>query len=232
MPKSAHKPFAFALLLVFLFFGIPKLKTAGMSGYFSGVSSYVFRGIKVYDGVALQGSIDGYYKFLSIGVWYSTVNFGANSPTLEIDPYLGLNFRFSDYSIALGITNYMYDLSNIYDKGSYEYELFGKLSWQQLTVSAYYVPAQSSTRIYHLKSFYWIELGIEKAFLNINWKAQLSYGSYPIRTFSAVSRNATTQVLFSGDKTLNELVSVNWNYSQSIDSQSSDYFWFGIVFNY
>ncbi len=224
----------YVIIVIFILFLFTKSKAESgvVSGTFSGVSTYVFRGIKVYDGVALQGSFDTVYNILAFGVWYSTVDFGKNGPRLEIDPYLSINFNFSHFLFSTGLTNYMYDTSVLSNDSSYEYELFAKIVFKDFKIASYYVPNQPATQIYISKSYYWLEIAYEREFFNMIWSAQLAYGSYPLRFSKAFNKSATGQILFTGVKPLNDFIALNWNYSHSIDLYSSDYFWFGLVFNY
>lgn len=107
-------------------------------------TDYKFRGISQSDeSAALQGGFDlshesGFY----VGAWASSVDFDTNGGgldgSLELDYYLGYSAAIgeSDFSYDVGVMAYTYPGDSGTD-GDYN-EVYGKLSWQDLTVGVIY----------------------------------------------------------------------------------------------
>jgi uncharacterized protein (TIGR02001 family) len=76
-------------------------------------SDYVFRGLSQSDGeAAIQGSFDWSNDMWYAGVWGSSVNFGATSPTqtasMELDAYVGITPTTGPINWDLSLVGYFY----------------------------------------------------------------------------------------------------------------------------
>jgi len=113
-------------------------------------SDYVWRGQTQTDhGVAVQGSLDYTWNFLTVGTWLSNVTAGAGNT--EIDVYLSAKKEFSkDLAISLGVTHYAY--KNLPTNNTNEFALTLESKYANLMV-AYtddYFAKDSSSTYYQL----------------------------------------------------------------------------------
>lgn len=109
-----------------------------VSGDITFVSDYAFRGISQTDeAAAIQGGItlaadSGFY----LSVWGSSVDFGGEG-TLELDVLLGWSGDIAeDWSADVGIMRYGYP--NTEFEGSNFWELYGSVSYKDLTLGLAY----------------------------------------------------------------------------------------------
>jgi uncharacterized protein (TIGR02001 family) len=115
--------------------------------YNAGVASdYVFRGISnSNEDPQVFGGIDATYGIGYAGVWASTVDFGLDEPTAEIDIYAGVKPTVGDVTLDLGLVYYGYLDDKGLTPGSFSYlevkaaasKAFGPAT---LGVAAYYSP--------------------------------------------------------------------------------------------
>ena len=118
--------------------------SAEISGNVALTTDYKFRGISQSDeSPAIQGGFDynhdsGFY----IGAWGSSVDFDTNGGgydgSLELDIYAGFGGSFgdSDFGYDIGVMAYTYPGDNGAE-GDYN-EIYGGLSWKDLSVSMAY----------------------------------------------------------------------------------------------
>jgi uncharacterized protein (TIGR02001 family) len=117
--------------------------SSNLSWNFELTSDYVFRGITQTDfKPAAQGGLDysfgdtGWY----VGTWGSNVDFGAGSPDLEVDTYVGWNHDINeDWNFDVMIDRYNYlGYPNGADRFDYN-EFIGKLAYKgMITFTAAY----------------------------------------------------------------------------------------------
>lgn len=215
--------------------------TSGFAGEFEAsgdittVSTYVWRGVQSYNGVAMQGTVAGAYGPVSAGVWFSTVNFGDKT-TLEVDPYAEVGFSLGEVETALGVVVYTFDLSSFNDGAKYEYELYASFAYDFLGLTAFYVPKQGSTDLTKtaslVESNYWLEVSAGTDLAGLSWGATLGYGTYSSRWLETPKKDATGNLVLSAEKSLTDLIAVNWNYSLGIDGDMNNYFWAGLGFGF
>ncbi|GAB2920419.1 TorF family putative porin [Rheinheimera gaetbuli] len=129
---------ATGLILVGLAATAGKAAAAELSGDITFTSDYAFRGIsQTEEAPALQGGLtlsaeSGFY----VSVWGSNVDFLAEG-TLELDVMLGWSGDISDdWSADVGIMRYGYPNAEI--DGSNFWELYGSLSYKDLTFGLAY----------------------------------------------------------------------------------------------
>jgi len=232
--KVFYKPSGFLLVGFMLIQLVNLLYSAELtfSGDITGVSTYVWRGIKQYNGVAYQSTALVTYKFLSGGVWYSSVNFGADTPLLETDPFIELSLPTGTLKSALGATIYSYDFSEFNTTADLEYELFVKIRSGIFGFNAFFTPAQASTDNDLNQSFYWIELSTSKSALKFIWEIIFGYGTYSSRFLANPKKKAVNHLVLSATKNISKTVTIRWNYSLATCSTMDNYLWFsgGISF--
>lgn len=197
----------------------------GFSGDVTGVSSYVWRGVKQFNGVAMQGTVAGGNDLITVGVWYSSVDFGPETPEMEIDPFISVDFSFGDLAASVGATAYTYDLETFNDDADFEFELFGSLGLGMFGVSAFYVPNQSSLENDIVDSAYWVEASATTAVKSIDLGATFGYGTYSSRWLATPKSDAVSNLVLSAGKAFTESASISWNYSIGLDSDLDDLFW-------
>jgi uncharacterized protein (TIGR02001 family) len=210
-------------------FNISFADSLAVSGDMTMASTYIWRGVKQYDGVAMQGTVDGTYSFLSVGVWFSTVNFGDESPLLETDPYIAVTFPVSDFELSAGLVAYMYDFTRFSaeepgkDEAKYEYELFLGVGYDAFSLNGFYVPKQVSTEYDETTSKYWLELSGGTSWGSFDWGATFGYGTYSSRWLDNPKKDATGAIVISASKSILEDLSISWNYSVGIDTDMNNY---------
>ncbi|NIA29564.1 MAG: hypothetical protein GWP06_06575 [Actinobacteria bacterium] len=202
------------------------------SGDVTGVSTYVWRGVKQYNGAALQGTASFGFKSLSFGVWTSSINFGDDTEA-ETDPFVELSLPTGSIASSIGATIYTYDLFQTFNADAdMEFELFARAGIGPLGLAFYFVPSQSSTTNNLNSSDYWIEasLGMEAA--GAEWSAMFAYGTYSSRFLATPKSDAVTNIVLSVSKSLLENLNVSYNYSIGTDSQMENIFWMGLGYSF
>ena len=125
------------------------------SGDISGVSTYVWRGVKINSGPAIQSTAEGSYGIVTFGFWGSSISVGDNTE-VETDLYASVALPTGDLSTSLGAQVYMFDFRQFNSAADAELELFANLGYSVFGLNIYYVPEQNSTDIYLNKSNYWL----------------------------------------------------------------------------
>jgi uncharacterized protein (TIGR02001 family) len=136
--KTAAKLTTLAASMVLLGLSASSASAVELSGDVTFASDYAFRGIsQTEEAPALQGGLSlsdesGFY----LSVWGSNVDFLAEG-TLELDVMLGWSGAINDeWSTDVGIMRYGYPNAEI--NGSNFYELYGSLSYKDLTFGLAY----------------------------------------------------------------------------------------------
>jgi uncharacterized protein (TIGR02001 family) len=225
------------LLLVYGFVATESFaRDISFTGDITGVSTYVWRGVKQNNGTALQSTADFAYGALSVGLWMSSIDFGGDTET-ETDPYVSLSLPTGAMETSIGVTIYSYDLFSTFNSDAdAEYELFANAGTGALSLSGYFVPDQSSTKSNLNDSQYWLELSINKTTAGADLSAKLGYGTYSSKFLTEPNGNElkdpVTHLVLSAAKTVNKSLSVNWNYSIGFDDAMEDIFWLGCSFGF
>jgi len=199
-----------------------------LSGDVTGTSTYVWRGVKQFDGVSIQGAIGSKYKFMSFGIWYSTVNFGARTPYFETDPYFEFSLPTGLIKSQLGITVYCYDFTSYNGRANFEYELYGKLNNNIFNLAGYFLPNQQSVKNEVNQYAYWVEAGAGASLMNFTWGILFGYGTYSSRFLESPKMDAVGNVVLSATKQTSDAISVSWNYSLALDSGLTNILWISI----
>jgi uncharacterized protein (TIGR02001 family) len=195
------------------------------SGDATMVTTYVWRGVKQYNGPALQGTAGFEAGLVSFGLWCSSVDFGGDTE-VETDPYVELSFPTGSVSTSIGATMYSYDFFETFNADAdYEFELFGTFGVGPVGLAAFYVPSQASTENNLNESDYWIEASLGANLRGADLGVLFGFGTYSSKWLAEPKEDAVSHVVLSAGKTVNENVAVNWSYSISMDSDMDDQFW-------
>ncbi|MBN1996323.1 hypothetical protein JW935_02140 [candidate division KSB1 bacterium] len=206
------------------------------SGDVTGVSTYVFRGVKQNNGPAMQGTASATISDLvSIGLWYSSVDFGGEEDA-ETDPFVEVALPFG---LIAGTTFYSYNMLKTYNSSAdVEIEAYVKYSLSPVDLALYYVPSQASMDAwsemdgYSNKSVYWIDVSAGIGKFNLDWGLGLGYGTYSSRFTSTLKDDAVGCATFSIGKTISESVSAGWNYTLSLDDDMDDTFYASVSLSF
>ncbi|OUR98726.1 hypothetical protein A9Q84_04750 [Halobacteriovorax marinus] len=144
-------------------------------------SDYVWRGQTQTDhGVAVQGTLDYSWKFLTVGTWLSNVTSGSGNT--EIDLYVSAKHEFSkNFSASFGITNYTY--KNLPTNNTMEYALTleSKIANLFIGYTDDYFAADSSSVYYQLTRSFSISkkdnLGLSLALGMTTFDSEVKVGS-------------------------------------------------------
>jgi len=228
MKRISRSAFYAVLILLYLSYFGSSYSQVSFSGNLSGVSTYVWRGVKANNGPALQADASFSHGIFTLGAWASSVNFG-DDVEVETDPYLSLTFPIGDLSTTLGATVYMYDFRTFNDYADAEYELFAQFAYSFIGLDAYFVPSQNSTRADALRALYWLELSGAASWMGADLSAVIAYGTYSSRWLpEGPSKDPVGLLLLTVAKPVSEEFSVFW--SGSLDAFSSGFeniFYFG-----
>ncbi len=197
---------------------------------FSGVTTYVWRGVKQFNGPALQGTATLSYKNFNAGLWVSSVNFGG-SEEIETDPFVALSIPFGDLQINTGTTFYSYDLFESFNANAdYEIELFGNISYKDLGIALYYVPSQTSTKDNLNRTDYWLEASFAHDLAGITLNMIYGYGTYSSKFLAQPKKEAVSNLVLGVKKNLTENYALSWNFSKGFNGMEK-VFWMGIYFH-
>ena len=187
------------LCLLFVVLLAGSLAAAEFSGDVTGVSTYVWRGVKQFNGVAMQGTASLTTGPVTVGLWTSTM---GGPVEVETDPFVEIGLPTGDLSTAIGATLYSYDF---FAESEYNvYEMYGGLGYGPVGVTLFYTPEQENMD----ESVYWLEFSGGTALLGADVSATLGYGTYSSSTDGAV-----TTLLLSAGKSITDNIAVSWNYS-------------------
>ena len=220
------------IILIILCLGIihtSLIAEVGFSGDLTAVTTYVWRGIKLNTGPALQGTAEGSYGIITLGFWGSSLNIIPDQETeLETDLYASVTLPTGDLETSLGATVYMLDFSHFNSTADAELELFASFAYNILGLNALYIPDQNSIKNNENSSLYWIELAVTIPILGADITAQASYGTYSSRWLPAgPKKDAVALGLLSVSKSVTDEISAFWTYSFDLDGGFENIFYFG-----
>ncbi len=203
------------------------------SGNVTGVSTYVWRGVKANNGPAMQGTGTITYKSFSLGLWSSSVNFGDDVES-ETDPFIEITLPTGDISTSIGATVYMYDFNKFNDNADFELELYGTLDYKSLGLSLFYVPEQKSTEGDANRSNYWIDISVSSPSLKIvDLSAVVGFGTYSSRWIPAgPKKDPVCLLLLRVGKSVTENFAVDWYYSIDINSGFENIYYISAGYNF
>ncbi|MHB2156280.1 hypothetical protein ACX8XN_18045 [Calditrichota bacterium GD2] len=195
----------------------------------SGVTTYVWRGVKQFNGPALQGTATLIHKYVRTGLWVSSVNFDGNKE-IETDPFVALNISVKNIEINTGVTFYSYDLFESFnDNADYEIEMFTDISYRILKLALFYVPPQASTKNNLNRSDYWLEASVEQRVSSLIFNMVYGYGTYSSKFLASPKKEAVANLVVGLKKNLTENYAVSWNFSKGFNGVEK-VFWVGFHF--
>lgn len=204
----------------------------GFSGDVSLVSTYVFRGLKQFQGAALQSTAAFSYGPITGGLWMSSFN---GPLVVENDPYVTLTLPTGDFETQLGLTLYSYDF---FSRREYTvYELSAGFGYGPFSFKAYYLPEQSykkKSQTIELISdpLYWLEIGAATTFKGAELSALLGAGTYSAYYTTGDNEKSTVCVLLSVGKKLNEQITVRWNWNLALDEYTENCFFLSAAYTF
>jgi len=201
------------------------------SGDISGVSTYVWRGVKRNSGAAIQSTAEGSYGIVTSGFWGSSIRVGDNTE-VETDLYASVALPTGDLSTSLGAQVYMFDFRQFNSAADAELELFANLGYSVFGLNIYYVPEQNSTDIYQNKSNYWLELGGTGQVAGADLSAQIGYGTYSSRWVSSPTEDPVSLLLLTAATSVTDDTSIFWSYSHNIEGGIENIFYFGGTYSF
>ena len=207
----------------------PLIADIGFTGDITAVTTYVWRGIKLNTGPALQGTAEGNYGILNFGFWGSSLNIISDQDTeLETDLYASVDLPTGDLSTSLGATVYMLDFSHFGPNADAELELFAAFEYSLLGLNLIYIPNQNSLKSIENNSLYWIELAGNAQLFGADLLAVVSYGTYSSRWLpDGPKKDPAALMLISAGKSVTEETSMFWTYSFNLDGGFENIFYFG-----
>lgn len=201
-----------------------------LSGNMVGVSTYIWRGVKQYNGPALQSTASLSHRSLSVGIWSSTVDFGQEV-LIETDPFAELTLSSGPLSSALGVTIYTYDLFETFNQAAKtETEFYTKLGWGPIKFSGYVVPSQTSTKGQLNHVLYWTETSLGGTAGGINLSGMLCFGTYSSRALTTPVKEATSFAVFTVAKNIGQMLTAFWSCQRELDQDMDNYFLFGLSY--
>ena len=228
MKRNSRSGFYAVSIIIYLACFGSSYSQVSFSGNLSGVSTYVWRGVKANNGPALQADASFSHGIFTLGAWASSVNFG-DDVEVETDPYLSFTLPSGDLSTTLGATVYMFDFRTFNDFADAEYELFAQFAYRFIGLDAYFVPSQNSTKEDELRSLYWLELSAAASWMGAELSAAVAYGTYSSRWLpEGPGKDPAGLLVLTVAKPVSEEFSVFW--SGSLDAFSSGFeniFYFG-----
>jgi len=214
------------LLILVLLVIVPVIESAeiGFSGDVTVVSTYVFRGLKQFDGAALQGTGDFSYGPVNVGFWVSSFN---NALSVETDPYISVTLPTGDLETSVGAYLFSYDF---FSKREYSiYEFFATAGYGALSGSFYFTPKQDykegdETVQLVSDALYWVELSAGTTFKGADLSATIGYGTFSAFFTTGDAEKAAANLLLSAGKNLSENLSVSWNWGIALDDYTDNIF--------
>lgn len=144
-------------------------------------SQYVWRGVTQTSGkTAVQGDVGVGIGAFSASVWFSNA-YGSPEPQFAGRDVVEFDWVV-DYSDSIGDSGIDYSLGGIgytylYDAKSNFPELYAGLSYGPVSLTAYYIIADSSNKAY-LKGDTWVDLGLSTSVGGFDLSGTLSYAMW------------------------------------------------------
>lgn len=202
-----------SLLMIAVFWGA-SYGEIGFGGDVTVVSTYFWRGVKQFDGAALQSTAELSSGPLAVGYWVSSMSGGI---AVETDPYVSLRLPTGSIESSIGATVYSYDF---FAKEEYTvYELFGSAGFGPLNATYYFTPEQQDGSV---TSVYWFEVGVETTAFGADLGATLGAGSYS--AFVSPEKASVSTLLLRASRSVSDEVTVAWNWVVGINSSTDNGF--------
>jgi len=182
---------------------------SAVAGEFSGdvtmVSTYMWRGVKQFDGVAMQGTAAYTVGAFTAGLWTSSM---AGGIAVETDPYVEAAFSAGDVDLAVGGVIYSYDF---FEMPGSVYELYASAGLGAFSGAFYFTPSQENLD----DAVYWVDLSAGTTVSGFDLSAGLGLGTYSDWTYTDEAESVMSLLLSAG-KSLTDNLSVSWNYTYDL----------------
>ncbi len=208
----------FSLMLVVILMSAAISHSMDFSGDATGVSTYVWRGVKQFNGPALQSTASFTTGFFTAGLWTSNMH---GPMEVETDPFIEASIPLAEFSAAVGATLYSYDF---FAKSEYNfYEFYGSARYGQFSAALFFTPEQSNTD----DSVYWLEISAGRAVMGVDISGTLGSGTY-----SSTTDNVVTSLLISAAKPVTDSFTASWNYSIGLSDELESIFFIGASYGF
>ncbi len=219
----------FALKGMVLIFLLANILPAQLkfSGDVTAVSTFTWRGVKQFNGNALQGTANLSINVFSLGFWVSSVSFGSDGPSVESDLFFEIALPSGgEISSTIGATAFTYDLFDRFnDDAKQEIEIYGKVGIGSFAAAVFFVPSQPSTKNNLNHSDYWVELSTQANALNADFGAMLGFGTYSSKYLPEPQKEPVYHLVLSAAKPVMESLSAGMSLSLGLSKELSNLFW-------
>ena len=196
------------------------------------VSTYVWRGVKQYNGPALQGTASFKLGAMSFGVWATSIDFGDDIE-IESDPFVELTLPTGALESSIGATIYTYDFFETFNNDAdFEYEVFAKIGVGPIGLAGYFVPSQASTKKNLNESDYWLEASTSCKLSSTELAMMFGYGTYSSKWLSEAKKNGVGNLVLTASRSLTEALTVSYNYSFGLDNQMENVLFLALGYSY
>jgi len=220
------------LIIILLIANTSVMAEVGFFGDISAVSTYVWRGIKINSGPAIQSTAEGSYGLLTFGFWGSSISVGDNTE-VETDLYASVTLPTGDLSTSLGAQVYMLDFRQFNSNADAELELFVNLGYSVFGLNIFYIPEQNSIKDNLNNSLYWTELSGTAPLLGADLSALIGYGTYSSRWMpDGPTKDPVALMVLTAGKSITDETSIFWAYSFNIDGGFERIFYFGGTYTF
>ncbi len=190
-----------------------------------GVTTYVWRGIKQFNGAALQMEFSADYRNFTVGFWASSLGESSGSE-IETDPFIQINVPLGKAEVVFGTTLYSYDFFKALNTSTvFEAELFAGVQVSFVNVKFFFEPFQPATRQDLPPWNYWSELEIKREWHGFVVQNVLALGTYSSRFLK--KEQAVSVWRLSILRYLTQNLQISWNYSHGFAGLER-VFWLGV----
>lgn len=201
------------------------------SGDASVVTSYVFRGLRQFEGAAVQGTLVGSVGMVSFGMWYSNVDFGDGS-IMETDPFVEVSLPAGALTSTIGLGYYTYDFKKINESAKGEFEFYAILEYGALSANAFFAPKQKSTELDLNDTSYWFVVDYSKEINDYRFTMAYEFGTYSSRFLETPKKNAVHFLDLGVEKSINEQLSLSWKIDLPTDPDLKTVYWAGLTIGF
>jgi uncharacterized protein (TIGR02001 family) len=226
---------AFQIMCIALFMIIQSIETTAARVSFSGnatlASSYVFRGVRQFNGAAFQATAEIRWKALTGGFWSSNVEFG-NGLSHETDFYAEISLPSGGLPVSLGLIAYAYDFNRFNAAANREFEAYGTVAFRNASAGLYVVPPQRSTKDDLSGTQYWAEISWSRGIGSLDWSLGYSFGTYSSRFLENPQKEAVGIFSVSASRKIIDPIELSWNASLPATRVLDNKFWMLLTFTF
>jgi uncharacterized protein (TIGR02001 family) len=225
----------FKISLIASFMAVLSLRTADARLSFGGnatlVSSYVFRGVRQFNGAALQGAAEIRWRDLTGGFWSSNVEFG-NDWSHETDLYVEIALPAGSVPATLGLMAYSYDFNKFNAASGREFEAYGTVAFRDVSAGLYMVPPQQSTKNDPAGMNYWIEVSWGRGMGSMEWSFGYAFGTYSSRFLPDPRKDAVGVFSVSASRKIIDSITLSWNAALPATPALDNQFFMSLAFTF